>query len=58
MDKKSLLVVGGSGFIGSHLVKRGLSLGWSVTSLGLRKGSLGKQENKNFINFSVDLKGR
>ncbi|URQ68442.1 NAD-dependent epimerase/dehydratase family protein [SAR86 cluster bacterium] len=55
MDKKSLLVVGGSGFIGSHLVERGLSLGWSVTSLGLREASLGKQENKNLIYLSADL---
>jgi nucleoside-diphosphate-sugar epimerase len=32
-----LLVVGGSGFIGSHVVARGSELGWEVTSLGLRR---------------------
>ena len=44
MDKKSLLVVGGSGFIGSHLVERALSLGWSVVSVGLRKSLFGIED--------------
>ncbi|MBC7490305.1 MAG: NAD(P)-dependent oxidoreductase [Glaciimonas sp.] len=30
-----LLVIGGSGFIGRHVVSRGVKLGWQVTSLGL-----------------------
>ncbi|MDA1095661.1 MAG: NAD-dependent epimerase/dehydratase family protein [Chloroflexi bacterium] len=33
-----LLVVGGSGFIGRHIVERALELGWDVTSLSLRPG--------------------
>jgi len=31
-----LLVVGGTGFIGSHIVNRAVGLGWDVTSLSLR----------------------
>ena len=30
-----LLVIGGSGFIGQHVVKRGIRQGWQITSLGL-----------------------
>ncbi len=32
-----LLVLGGSGFIGHHVVRRGCELGWEVVSLGLNK---------------------
>lgn len=35
MSVPRLLVVGGSGFIGHHVVKRGIAQGWQVTSLGL-----------------------
>ncbi len=35
----SMLVVGGSGFIGHHVVKRGVDQGWQVTSLGLNQPS-------------------
>jgi nucleoside-diphosphate-sugar epimerase len=35
-DSPRLLVVGGSGFIGNHIVNRATSLGWKVTSLSLR----------------------
>jgi uncharacterized protein YbjT (DUF2867 family) len=31
-----ILVVGGTGFIGRHVVDHALSLGWEVTSLSLR----------------------
>lgn len=32
-----LLVVGGTGFIGSHIVNRAVGLGWDVASLSLRR---------------------
>ena len=33
MKKKSILIVGGTGFIGYHLAKRSLKKGWQVTSI-------------------------
>ena len=30
-----ILVIGGSGFIGGAIVRRAISLGWEVDSLGL-----------------------
>jgi nucleoside-diphosphate-sugar epimerase len=39
MTIPSMLVVGGSGFIGHHVVKRGVDQGWRVTSLGLNRPS-------------------
>ena len=35
LPKPRLLVVGGSGFIGSHVVRHAATLGWDVTGLGL-----------------------
>ena len=34
---KSLLVIGGTGFIGSNLLKKAKKLGFSSTSISLRK---------------------
>jgi nucleoside-diphosphate-sugar epimerase len=36
MTNPKLLVVGGTGFIGQHVVGRGIKMGWDVTSLGTR----------------------
>ena len=42
---KNLLIVGGTGFIGRHLVLRCLKKRWNVTSI-----SLDKKKNKEKIN--------
>jgi len=54
MDKKSILIVGGSGFIGSHLIMRAVSLDWSVVSLGLSDVKLDLDRNK-FNHYCVSL---
>ena len=36
MDQKRILIVGGTGFIGSHLCRKCLDIGYAVTSLALR----------------------
>ena len=42
MNKK-ILITGGTGFIGYHLSKKCLNLGWSVTSLSSRKPQINKK---------------
>ena len=37
MNKKEILITGGTGFIGYHLSKKCLELGWSVSSLSTKK---------------------
>ena len=37
MKKKSILIIGGTGFIGTNLTKKVLKLGWNVTCLSLGK---------------------
>ena len=54
MDKKKILIIGGSGFIGSHLVKRALSLEWSVVSLGLSYNKPNYHEGE-YDHFCVNL---
>lgn len=38
-NQNRILVVGGTGFIGHHIVQRALSLGWNVTCLSLNKNN-------------------
>ena len=35
--KKQILITGGTGFIGYHLAKKCLKMGWNVTSFSKRK---------------------
>jgi len=49
----SLLVIGGNGFIGQHLVQHGLSLGWYVTSLSLRSPPNRINESVNYIQIDI-----
>ena len=35
--KKKILITGGTGFIGYHLAKKCVRIGWEVTSLSKRK---------------------
>ena len=54
IKSKKILVVGGTGFIGSHLVKKCLEIGWKVTSLSLKKRKL-KKKNKNLKYIFADF---
>ena len=35
--KKKILIIGGTGFIGYHLVKKTIKLGWDVTSFSINR---------------------
>ena len=43
-SKKKLLVLGGTGFIGYHLLKKSVQIDWDVTSIS--KSSPSKKINK------------
>lgn len=42
-----LLIVGGNGFIGRHIVNQALQLGWHVTNLNLSPRTLGEKKSSN-----------
>ena len=48
-----LLVVGGNGFIGKHVVSHALRLGWSVTSLSLQFKGETNLSNVNYISADI-----
>ena len=37
MNKKNILIVGGTGFVGYHLAKSCLKKNWKVTSISIKK---------------------
>lgn len=55
LKNKKLIVFGGSGFIGSSIVRRALSLGMSVTSVSLRKNSDNIINHKNLNSYFFDI---
>ena len=48
---KSILIAGGTGFIGFHLAKKCLSLNWSVTSLSTNKPKKNRKLQK--VNYKI-----
>ncbi|MCW7472052.1 hypothetical protein CH354_16095 [Leptospira levettii] len=54
MAKLKLLVIGGTGFIGSHIVQKGIDSGFEVTSLSLKK----KANIDKVISIQADLSDR
>lgn len=55
MDKKKIIITGGSGFIGTNLVEYFLSLGWDVLNIDIRS-----PRNSDHINYwqEVDILDR
>ena len=52
---KKLLVVGGTGFIGYHVITEAKRRGWKITSISLGKPK-SKRFHKNIKYIQVDLK--
>ena len=56
MKKKTILIAGGSGFIGSNLLKSCLEKNWKVVSLSLNNKRNNKKKNVSYINFDISDK--
>lgn len=59
MNNKKILITGGTGFIGYHLSKKCLSLGWAVTSLSSQNPSEKKKLKKvKYLKIDITNKYR
>ncbi|MBI3773312.1 MAG: NAD-dependent epimerase/dehydratase family protein [Gammaproteobacteria bacterium] len=52
-EKIRILVVGGTGFIGSHVVNHAAQLGWDVTSLSLRAGKRNGYPSVRYLSGNI-----
>lgn len=50
-----VLVVGGNGFIGSHIVNHAIELGWDVTNLSLTLRSENREKATGVCNVTADI---
>ena len=52
--KKKILVTGGAGFLGSHLLERVQSMGWDVTSVSLHPPITARQaKGVRYLHFDI-----
>jgi nucleoside-diphosphate-sugar epimerase len=52
-QQRRLLVVGGNGFIGKHIVNHAIGLGWNVTILSLQSRTEVNHSNLQYINADI-----
>ena len=55
LNKPSLLVLGGTGFVGKNIIKKGVAKGWQVTSASL-SSPVKKNRIKGVKYYKIDLK--
>jgi nucleoside-diphosphate-sugar epimerase len=56
LHKKKILIIGGTGFIGYHLAKKCLLLGWDVTSLSTKKPTKKKKLKIKYLYCDISKK--